>query len=89
MAVNYLLYTALALEPIFNDLSNLAAAEKREKKSRRRMMGHVPPCCKIHGDHEDRETTSATMERTETKRRLEMDQKNLSENHLIFQVPAT
>lgn len=42
-AVNYPLYTALALEPIFNDLSNLAGGEKRERERRRRMMGHVSP----------------------------------------------
>lgn len=92
-AVNYPLYTALALEPIFNDLSNLAGGEKRERERRRRMMGHVSlpalrqEALKIHGDHEDRETTSTTTERmgSKTKRRREMDQGTFRES---FDIPT-
>lgn len=85
-AVNYPLYTALDLEPIFNDLSNLARGEKRGKG------GTHPPALrqeapKIHGGHEDHETTSMTTERTgsKTKRRCEIDQGGFYES---FDIPT-
>lgn len=98
MAVNYPLYTALALEPILNDPSNLAGGEERRAKEREkkendetRLPALRQEAPKIHGGHEDRETTSANdgrgRERTgsKTKRRRGINQEDLSENHLIFQ----
>lgn len=89
-AVNYLLYTALALEPILNDPSNLVG----EERGRGRVEGEwtrlsilyqeVP---KIHGGHEDHETTSARRRGRGRRRRddARWTEKDLSENHLIFQ----
>lgn len=94
-AVNYPLYTALALELILNDPSNLAGereGERGKKKDKRDASpGLVPRSAENSRDHEDRETMSATTttKRTglKTKRRHEMETKRIFPG-IVFGIPT-